>query len=89
MLFGTKLVGINGIVATYEIHQSTILKRVAVAAGYQQVRCKLRTSDWRFVPASVSIPNLALDLAASASGFNQPPSISYEAWNIPSYTIMT
>jgi hypothetical protein len=60
-------------VAKYEIHQSTILKRAAAAAGYQEARCKLRSSVWQFVPAGVTIPLLALDLAASTSGLNQPP----------------
>jgi hypothetical protein len=76
-------------VAKYEIHQSTILKRVAAAARYQEARCKLGSSAWQFVPAGVAIPILAFDLAASTSGLNHLPILSYEARNISRYTIMT
>jgi len=76
-------------VAKYEIHQSTILKLVAVAAGYQEARRKLRSSVSQFVPAGVTIPILAFVLAAATSGLNQLPILSYEACNISSYTVMT
>jgi hypothetical protein len=53
----------------------------------KQAHSKLRGSAWQFMPASVTVPILAVHLAASTSGLKQPTIVSYEACNIPSYTI--